>query len=199
MKRFGLVILTLLLTMVFVVAAATNVYSQNRSPRITLSPTYGYSTVTVYGTDFYGGEVTIYWDMAEVPTVPTVIYPTSVTGASGAFSAIISVYTQDEPGEHLIEARDQEGGRASAEFTVIDMTGPAGPAGETGPAGERGPAGPAGAAGPAGEPGPTGPPGETGPAGEPGPGAGMSLIAIIIALIALGFALFGTIKKWIVG
>jgi hypothetical protein len=128
-----------------------------------------------------------------------VVYPSSVTGQSGDFTAIISVLTPDEPGEHAIQARDQEGGRASAVFTVLDMTGPQGPPGEEGPAGARGPSGPAGEAGPTGETGPQGPAGETGPAGEPGPGAGISIIAIILALIAIGLSVFGRLKKWIVG
>lgn len=197
MKRLGLVMATLLLTLILVVATATNVSSQSAS--IELYPEYGYSTVTIYGTDFNGGEVSIYWDGAQVPTVPTVLTSTYRADKTLAFTAIISVYTQDEPGEHVIKAEDQEGGQARAEFTVIDMTGPAGPQGEPGPAGERGPAGATGAQGPAGETGPQGPQGEPGPAGETGPGAGMSIIAIILALVALGVSLFSTIKKWIVG
>ena len=201
MKRFGLVILTLFITLAVVGVTASEVYSQ-ANPRITLYPPSGFSTVTISGTGFYGGEVSIYWDGTRVPTVPSPLYPSSVTGAAGNFTAIITVLTPDEPGEHEIMARDQEGGRAEAIFEVIDMTGPAGPPGEPGPAGPAGVAGPAGATGqpgPAGEPGPTGPPGEPGPAGEPGPGAGMSIIAIILALIAIGLTLFGRIKKWIIG
>jgi hypothetical protein len=44
-----------------------------------------------------------------------------------------------------------------------------------------------------------GPQGEAGPPGEPGPGAGMSIVAIILALAALGLMIFGRIKKWVIG
>ena len=71
-----------------------------------------------------------------------------------------------------------------------------GPAGLPGP---RGSEGPTGDPGPAGATGPQGLPGEQGTPGEPGPGAGMSIVAIVLALAALGLTLFGKIKKWIVG
>lgn len=199
MKRFGLIILTLVLTLMFLVITATNVSSATDS--IELYPDSGFSTVTIYGEGFYGGEISIYWDGTQVPTVPTVITPTLIDEKNRiyGFTAIISVLTQNEPGEHTIEARDEEGGRASAEFIVIDMTGPEGPKGEEGADGATGSAGPAGEQGPAGEPGPTGEPGEPGPQGETGPGAGMSIIAIILALAAIVLAIFGRLKKWIVG
>ena len=197
MKRLGLIILTLVLAMVFSVITATNVSSQSAS--IDLYPQRGFSTVTVSGTEFYGGEVSIYWDGTQVPTVPVVVYPEYDVRKVTVFTAIISVLTQDEPGEHTIEARDEEGGRASAEFIVIDMTGPQGLKGDRGPEGDTGSAGPAGEQGPAGEPGPTGEPGEPGPQGETGPGAGMSIIAVILALAAIVLAIFGRLKKWIVG
>jgi hypothetical protein len=195
MKRFGLIILTLILTMTFMVITATSVSS---AESIELYPESGFSTVTVTGTDFYGGEISIFWDGTRVPTVPTVVYP-DYQRETGEFTAIISVLTPNEPGEHTISVRDQEGGRASAEFTVIDMTGPQGPKGEEGATGATGPAGSAGEPGPTGEPGPQGEPGEQGPIGEPGPGAGMSIIAIILALTAVVLSIFGRLKKWIVG
>jgi hypothetical protein len=198
MRRFGLLAISvLLLALVIMGATSEDVYSQEGRGRIVLSPESGFSAVTVSGTGFYGGEVYIFWDDERIPTVPSPLYPQDT--AQGSFSAIISVPTQAEPGEYIVTARDQEGITARAVFTVIDMTGPEGPPGPegpTGPVGNPGPQGVAGEPGPTGEP---GPPGETGPAGEPGPGAGISIVAIIIALIALGFQLFGRIKKWILG
>ncbi len=198
MRGFGLLAISvLLLALVIMGATSEEVYSQNGRGRIVLSPTSGFSTVTVSGTGFYGGEVYIFWDDERIPTVPAPLY--SQDTAQGSFTAIISVPTQTEPGEYTVAARDQEGITAHAVFTVIDMTGPEGPPGPEGPAG---PAGIPGSRGPAGEPGPVGelgPPGETGPPGEPGPGAGISIVAIIIALIALGLQLFGRVKKWILG
>lgn len=195
MKRLSfLVTLTLLLTLAMVGVTAHEVYSQRAS--ITLSPTFGFSAITVTLSGFYGGEITIYWDGERIPTVPSPLY--SYDTQEGEFTAIISVPTQTEPGEYTVMARDQEGSRATAIFEVIDMTGPPG---EPGPPGEQGPPGEptAGEQGPPGEPGPPGPPGETGPPGEPGPGAGMSIVAIVLALIALGLTVFGKIKKWVIG
>jgi hypothetical protein len=198
MRRFGLLAISvLLLALVIMGATSEEVYSQNGRGRIVLSPTSGFSTVTISGTGFYVGEIYIFWDDERIPTVPAPLHLQDT--AQGSFTAIISVPTQTEPGEYVVTARDQEGTTAHAVFTVIDMTGPEGPPGPEGPAG---PAGSPGPQGPAGEPGPTGepgPPGETGPPGEPGPGAGISIVAIIIALIALGLQLFGRVKKWILG
>ena len=101
--------------------------------------------------------------------------------------------------------------------------GPAGATGPTGPAGATGPAGPAGVTGAAGPTGATGPAGSgidhavnngdgtftlfftdgskftsenlTGPAGAVGPAGGLSIAAIILALIAVGWMVFGLLKK----
>ena len=198
MKRLGfLVIVMLLLTLVLAGATADKVYSQVVRPSIILFPESGFSTITVAGVGFFGGKITIYWEEDPIPTVPSPLYTSDTQ--DGSFTAIISVPTQTEPGEYVITALDQEGFSASATFTVIDMTGPQGPLGEQGPAGESGPQGSPGEQGPAGMPGPPGPPGEQGPAGEPGPGSGMSIIAIILAVIAIGLAVFGKIKKWVIG
>jgi hypothetical protein len=203
MKRLGfLFIPILLLTLALVLDTAEDAYSQVElpNPSITLSPTSGFSVITVTGVDFFGGEITIYWGDAPIPTVPSPLYLSDTS--AGSFTAIISVPTQTEPGVYVITAEDEAYASASAAFTVIDMTGPQGLPGEmgpAGPAGETGETGPAGEQGPTGEPGPAGPPGETGPAGKPGTGAGMSIAAIILAVIAIGLALFGKIKKWIMG
>ena len=170
MKRPSfLVISLLLLTLVVVGTTADEVYSQAGAPQpsITLSPTSGFSAITIAGVGFFGGEITIYWEEEPIPTVPSPLYGSDTQ--DGSFTAIISMPTQIEPGEYIITAQDQERFIADATFTVIDMTGPQGL------------------------------PGEPGPAGEPGPGAGMSIIAIILAVIAIGLAVFGRIKKWIIG
>lgn len=214
MRKYSFfIVLTLLLTLVLVGTTSDRVYSQVGAipETITLSPTSGFSAITVSGSGFYG-VVTIHWDYDRdpLPTVPAVVYAYGETQEEG-FTAIISVPTQTEPGEHIVSAIDSDGNGADATFTVIDMTGPEGPRGEPGPTGSAGPAGsmgPAGATGPAGEPGPPGPTGEmgpqgpqgeTGPAGETGPGGGISIVAIILAVIALALTVFGRIKKWVIG
>jgi hypothetical protein len=198
MRRFGLLAISILVLAVVIMGSTSGeVYSQVGQGHITLSPRAGFSAITVSGTGFYGGEIYILWDGERIPTVPAPLYPLD-TG-EGLFTAIISVPTQAEPGGHTVTAEDERGTIANATFTVIDMTGPEGPPGPEGPAG---PAGSIGPQGPAGEPGPVGepgPPGETGPPGEPGPGAGISIVAIILALIALGLQLFGKVKKWVLG
>jgi len=199
-KLSFLVILTLLLTLVLVGATTDEAYSQARAS-ITLTPESGCCSIIISGEGFFGGEISIYWEEDHIPTVPSPLYASDTK--EGSFTAIISVPTQTEPGEYVITALDEEGFSASATFTVIDMTGPPGPASEVpGPPGPPGEEGPPGEPGPAGELGPQGPAGEQGPqgpAGEPGPGAGMSIVAIVLALIALGLTIFGRIKKWIIG
>jgi len=199
MKRWNLlVILTLLLTLALAGATTDEVYSQNTS--ITLTPESGYCAVIISGEGFFGGEIFIYWEDDQVPTVPSPLY--SRDTQDGSFTAIITVPTQSEPGEYVITAIDQENFNADAVFTVVAATGSAGPPGDpgpAGPAGSRGPEGPTGDPGPAGATGPQGLAGEQGNPGEPGPGSGMSIIAIVLALAALGLTLFGKIKKWIVG
>ena len=199
MKRWNLlVILTLLLTLVLAGATTDEVYSQDTS--ITLTPESGCCSIIISGEGFFGGEISIYWEDDQVPTVPSPLYPRDTK--DGSFTAIITVPTQTEPGEYVITAIDQEHFNADAIFTVVEVTGPAGLPGDlgpAGPAGSRGPEGPTGDPGPTGATGPQGLPGEQGTLGEPGPGAGMSIVAIVLALAALGLTLFGKIKKWIVG
>lgn len=200
MKRLSLLVtLTLLLTLVLVGVTADKAYSQVRAS-ITLNPESGSSAIIISGKGYFGGEIFIYWEDEQIPTVPSPLYARDTQ--DGSFAAIIIVPADTTPGEYVITAVDEEGFNDDAVFTVVAITGPPGPPGESGPAG---PAGPQGPEGPSGEPGPIGPagsqgtPGEQGPSGGPGPGAGMSIVAIILALIALGITLFGRIKKWIVG
>ncbi len=208
MRRLGiLVVVVLFLSVVLVGVTADRAYCQ--APRITLTPSSGFAATTVYGTGFVGGQVYISWAGTRLPTVPTQVNVTVATGAQlGTFTAIITVPTQTKPGEYVVTAQDERGTSATATFVVIDMTGPQGsqgpqgPVGSSGPQGPSGPQGSAGAQGPRGEPGPQGPqgpPGEQGPPGGTGAGAGMSIIAIILAVIALALTVFGRIKKWITG
>jgi hypothetical protein len=76
------------------------------------------------------------------------------------------------------------------------LPGEEGPQGEPGPQGEQGPQGLQGFRGPQGEPGPQG---ETGPSGQQGPAGELSVAAIIMSVGALGWGLFGFIKKLILG
>ena len=200
MKRLSLLVtLTLLLTLVLVGITADKAYSQVRAS-ITLNPESGSSAIIISGKGFFGGEIFIYWEDEQIPTVPSPLYARDTQ--DGSFAAIIIVPADTTAGEYVITAVDQEGFNDDAVFTVVAITGPPGPPGEPGPAGPAGSQGPEGTLG---EPGPIGPtgaqglPGEPGPPGDPGPGAGMSIVAIILALIALGITLFGRIKKWIVG
>jgi hypothetical protein len=225
MKRVCLFIISILtLALVLAGADVNRAYSQATSPGITLTPATGFAATTIVGEGFSSGEIYIYWDQERIPTVPSPLFTTyGYQEEPGYFTAIISVPTQTAPGSHEVTAQDQEGNWAGAIFRVIDMTGPQGPAGETGPAGPAGAQGPAGPAGepgiagpageqgppgPAGEPGPQGPTGdqgtqgpagEPGPQGETGPGTGISIIAIILSVIALGLAVFSRIKKWVIG
>jgi len=199
MKKWSLlVILTLFLTLALAGATTDEVYSQDTS--ITLTPESGCCAIIISGEGFFGGEISIYWEDEQIPTVPSPLYARDTK--DGSFTAIITVPAQTEPGEYVITAIDQENFNADAIFTVVEVTGPAGPPGEPGPVGPPGPQGsegPTGDTGPAGATGPQGLPGEQGTPGEPGPGAGMSIVAIVLALAALGLTLFGKIKKWIVG
>jgi hypothetical protein len=213
---------------------------------LTLTPNAGCAYTTVDGAGFISfSAITISWDGVPVPTVPVDLY----AGEDGSFTAVITVLTQTAPGPHEVRATGQEDSPAptiAATFTVVDMTGPAGPAGpigppgaegiqgEEGPQGEQGPQGESGPVGlpgpmgespsgerglpglqgehgPPGEPGPQGlrgidgirgdqgPLGEQGPRGPQGPAGGLSIAAIVTAAGALGWGIFGQIKKFIIG
>jgi hypothetical protein len=199
-----LIILTLVLGFPFMVLAA---------PAVFLSPSTGFAAVTVSGTGFPLGTITIYWDGAVVPTVPAVVSVFDST--AGTFTAIITVPTQTTPGTHTVTASYIPAGSnirasASANFMVIDMRGPQGSPGNDGIPGQQGQPGGAGAPGPAGPLGPTGSPGPQGLQGPPGPagiqgqqgeegGVVISIVAILLSLVTLGLSFLGRIKKWILG
>jgi len=220
-KAISFIALPLMISLVMLFVTAEVVGAAG----ITLTPSSGFSALTVQGTGFFG-TVTIYWDETAIPTVPMAVIP----DPSGNFTAIISVPTQTAPGTHTVKATSSQTvpstlptGQptsstitytASAPFRVVDMTGPQGLQGPAGPAGEtgaRGITGAAGAQGPQGEPGPQGPQGEPGPQGPQGEsgtagvsgvataGLSMSILALILAIVALAFMVLGKLKKWIVG
>jgi hypothetical protein len=196
MKGFSFIVaLALLISLAVVGVVADEAYSQV-SPSITLTPTSGFSVTTITGSGFYGGMITIYWDGDPIPTVPSPLYPDDKQ--DGGFTAIISVPAQTEFGRHTVTAENEERGSASAPFEVVDITGPQGPPGPPGERGAPGSLGPSGAPGPPGEPGPQGPPAEPGPQGESAP-VGISLLAILLALVAAGLVILGRIKKWVIG
>lgn len=165
-----LILFMLVLSLIVVSISADKISSQAASAKLTLVPSNGFSTTTVVGTGFFGGSITIFWDGDPIPTMPSPLFTSD--DQRGMFTAIISVPTPDEPGPHTVAARDEEGFTASAVFTVIDVIGPEGPPGEQGP---------------------------PGPSGEQGAGAGISIVAIILALVAVGLVLFGRVKKWVIG
>jgi len=185
------------------VATADKVYSD---PEIYLDPESGFSTITITGKGFVGF-IQVYWDdnLDENDALPTVPYNVLPESPQGWFSAIISVPTQAEPGEHTVTVKDKYNNEASATFTVIDMTGPQGIPGirglpgERGPAGAQGPPGPQasrGIAGPEGPPGEPGPAGKQGPPGEPGkPGPNPGIFPVVISIIAL---ILAAITLWLI-
>ncbi len=108
--------------------------SAQAGPNIRLSPTSGFCSVTIEGTNFSAWTgITIYWDGKEIPAIIDTDQETN-------FTAIITVPTQTSPGDHEVRAVDGYGDGDSAVFRVIDMTGPQGIPGASviGPAGEDG-------------------------------------------------------------
>jgi hypothetical protein len=223
MKRVILfVVVPLILSGVILGVNATEVIG---AAAITLSPESGFSALTVTGIGYYG-TVTIYWDEIPIPTVPLTIIPDAYGKFSAIISvptqtvpgahivratSMQTVVVGGATGQPVTTTYTYT---AEGVFNVVDMAGPEGPEGPAGPAGgtgEKGATGPAGTQGLPGEPGPQGPqgePGEQGPQGIPGPqgpsgatgvSVSMSVVAIVLALVALGLMILGKIKKWIVG
>ena len=121
-------------------------------PYLTLVPDSGLAATTIVGGRFAANsQITITWDGKPIPAVPSPL----TTDSYGNFTAIITVLNQTDPGLHTVTSTDQEGNKANATFTVIDLTGPQGPVGPQGPQGAQGAQGAQGPAGPQGEPAPT--------------------------------------------
>ena len=133
MRKLMMITLVLLLAASFMVIMTHGALAQ-QGPNITLSPTVGFSSVTISGTGFsvWNG-MTIYWDGNQIPAVID-------TDGESNFTAIISVPTQTSLGIHTVTAVDGYKAEANAQFRVVDMIGPAGPAGMsvTGMPGEDG-------------------------------------------------------------
>jgi hypothetical protein len=150
-------------------------------PLVALVPDSGFASTTVDASGFApNSSITITWDGTPIPTVPSPL----LTDSYGNFTAIISVLTPNDVGDHTVKATDAVGNSAEATFTVIDITGPQGEIGQQGPQGlqgETGPQGPTGSEGPQGE---TGPPGEF-PLWSVAAIAIPSAVAIVLAIYAI--------------
>jgi len=155
---------------------------------LTLTPDSGFAATTITGTGFHhNSEIAITWNGTQITTVP---YPLT-TDATGNFTAIVSVPTQDTPDIYNVTATDEGGITITTTFTVVDMTGPPGESGEqgvTGPPGESGVTGP---------PGESGEQGATGLQGEPGTSGPQELLwaSLILAIAALCLVLYVLFKK----
>lgn len=191
MKRVSLLmVLALLLPMLLVGGTPCELYAQ-RGPAVSAFPISGGSAILVVGEGFWWGEVLIYWGgnlRNPVRTYPAPVYPLYPfyeQGGPMTFMAVIEVPPDAVLGQtYDITARDVEGAQATVEFTVVDMIGPQGEQGEQG---EQGP------------PGEKGDPGEQGAPGEPGPATGLSIVALILAVIAVGIMAVQGLKKVVVG
>jgi hypothetical protein len=162
-------------------------YDSLLKPNIQVSPSSGFASTTVFGSGFENNSiVTIAWDGTLIPSIPSSV----ITDATGSFTALISVPTQTAPGIHTVNATDGAGNWATATFTVVNMTGPQGPAGLQGQEGPKGDTGSTGPQGPKGDTGDTGPQGPAGLSGDTQlaliafPTAA-SIFALCIAVVAL--------------
>ena len=98
------------------------------NPVIVLSPDEGFSAFMVSGSDFETCKtITCYWDGVVVPVVGV-----QVTSSTGAFTVMMVVQDQGSPGVYNVTVVDSCGYAASANFTVLDMTGSQGEAGVQG-------------------------------------------------------------------
>ncbi len=169
-------------------ANATEYIAVGTHAYLSLIPDIGFASTTVVGAFFtVNSTIAITWDGTPIPTVPSPL----VSDRNGNFTATISVPTQNEPGTHTVRATDEEGNWAEATFTVVNMTGQQGPAGETGP---EGPSGEIGPEGPAGETGDTGPAGPEGPGGAGAPAEYLWAL-IVPTIIAILIAAYAIIRK----
>jgi hypothetical protein len=131
-------------------------------PQITLSPDSGFAT-TITGTGFLPNSViTVECNATAAATIPKTI----ITDTNGDFTAMFTL--PSTPGTYVVTANDNYGNSPSAQFTVPDMTGPAGETGATGATGSAGATGATGATGTQGPQGNTGATGSTGATGATG-------------------------------
>jgi len=152
---------------------------------LALVPDRGFAVTTIVGGRFAANsQITVTWDGEPIPTVPSPL----TTDSHGNFTAIIAVLSPTVPRFYTVTSTDQEGNKASAIFTVVDMTGPQGLQGSEGPQGLQGSEGPQGLQG---SEGPQGPQGEQ---GEPAP-TELVWASIIIAAIAIVLAAYILLTK----
>ncbi len=84
------------------------------NPRLELVPSTGIAATTLVGSGFTpNSEISVTWDGATIPTVPSPLF----TDDHGYFTGIISVLTQTE-GAYTVRAVDEMGNAATATFTV---------------------------------------------------------------------------------
>ena len=196
MKRMSILFaLVVLIMSLIVIVTGPAVCGQQM---ITLTPDSGFAAVAISGTGFGSGTtIDIYWDGDPIPTIPQNVG----TDEGGDFTAIIVVPDQTDPGEYRIRAWDGEiAEEATATFTVIDMTGPAGEQGLRGADGAPGSDGASGSMGPPGSQGPTGPQGPAGPEGTAGaagftPYAAAGISGVVLALMAIVLGLVNLVRK----
>jgi hypothetical protein len=98
------------------------------TPQITLSPSSGYvgDTVTVSGSGFNAGSVTIYFDTTNVRN--------ATANASGTFSSATFTVPESYRGDHTVKGTDASGSSPTVDFTVsqkITVTPASGGVGDT--------------------------------------------------------------------
>jgi hypothetical protein len=163
-------------------------------PYLALVPDTGFAATTIIGGRFAANsKITITWDGKPITTVPSPL----TTDSSGNFTAIITVLNPTDPGLYNVTSTDQEGNKANATFTVIDMKGETGDKGDPGETGDKGDPGETGDKGDPGETGDKGDPGETGDKGDPGEPAPTEIVwaSIVIAIIAIVIAAYVLLMK----
>jgi len=139
-------------------------------PYLALAPDAGFAATTIIGGRFAANsKIIITWDEKPIITVPSPL----TTDSYGNFTAIITVPNPTDPGLYNVTSSDQEGNKANATFTVIDMTG------------LQGEQGPEGAQGPQGEEGLQGEEGERAPTEVVWGSIAIAIIAIVIAAYSL--------------
>lgn len=90
------------------------------APSLSLTPDSGFSSCTVSGCGYApNSEVMMMWGGTDLLTIPA----SPKTDFWGNFTAIITVPSQNQPGNYTIQAVDEYGIKANATFTVIDMKG----------------------------------------------------------------------------
>ena len=160
--------------------------------------TPGSHTIRATATDLYYYEGDPEWAEASFE-VADMTGPAGLSGPIGPRGEQGQQGEEGPPGEEGLPGEEGPPSLVQGPPGISGLEGPPGeegPQGEPGPQGEQGPPGLPGFRGPQGEPGPQG---ETGPSGQQGPAGELSVAAIITSVGALGWGLFGFIKRLILG